>query len=247
VSLGPRGQHLGGVRRGSEQAGWDGQIDDRVDSARNIPDAVLVGYSVCIEVAIATSDDWGDDMRRSRLLAGTIVLGVAVIGSGLFGGVSAWASNTPKGGTIYVSATPKNGATDPIVIVGAIGDYGTATTVNQNGKVDSNGDYVKIVLKHGGFEINTKALKQKANSAAPTVNNTTTCSFSFTASGPVTLFNGSGSYKGISGTVDITENLYAILPRFASGKHKGQCNEGNSSTPIAFVGSISGSGKVSFS
>ena len=99
-------------------------------------------------------------MRRSRLLVGTIVLGVAVIGSGLFGGVSAWGSSSPKGGTIYVSATPKNGATDPIVIVGAIGDFGTATTIDQNGKVDSNGDYVKIVLKHGGFEISTKTLKK---------------------------------------------------------------------------------------
>ena len=75
-------------------------------------------------------------MRRSRLLVGTIVLGVAVIGSGLFGGVSAWGSSSPKGGTIYVSATPKNGATDPIVIVGAIGDFGTATTIDQNGKVE---------------------------------------------------------------------------------------------------------------
>jgi hypothetical protein len=186
-------------------------------------------------------------MRRSRLRAGTIVLGVAVIGSGLFGGVSAWGSSTPKGGTIYVSATPKNGATDPIVIVGAIGDYGTATTIDQNGKVDSNGDYVKIVLKHGGFEINTKTLKKKANSALPTVNDTTTCSFSFAASGPVTLFNGSGLYKGISGTVEITESFDAILPRFATGKHKGQCNESNSASPVASVGSISGSGKVSFS
>ena len=79
------------------------------------------------------------------------------------------------------------------------------------------------------------------------MNNTTTCSFSFTASGPVTVFNGSGSYKGISGTVEITENFYTILPHIASGKHKGQCNESNSATPVAYVGNISGSGKVNFS
>ena len=32
-----------------------------------------------------------------------------------------------------------------------------------------------------------------------------------------------------------------------SGKDKGQCNESNSAVPVAFNGSISGSGKVSFS
>jgi hypothetical protein len=79
------------------------------------------------------------------------------------------------------------------------------------------------------------------------MNNTTTCSFSFTVSGPVTLVNGSGSCKGISGTVEITESYDAILPRIATGKHKGQCNESSSATPVASVGNISGSGKVSFS
>ena len=68
------------------------------------------------------------------------------------------------------------------------------------------------------------------------MNNTTTCSFSFTASGPVTVFNGSGSYKGISGTGATTENFYAILPHIATGKIEGQCNESNSATPVAYVG-----------
>lgn len=103
------------------------------------------------------------------------------------------------------------------------------------------------MLRQGGFEINTTTLNKRAGSAPATVNNTTTCSFSFTASGPVTPFNGSGLYKGISGTVEIAESYDAILPRVATGKHKGQCDEGNSATPVAFVGNISDSSKVSFS
>jgi hypothetical protein len=162
----------------------------------------------------------------------------AVLGSALFGVTAAGASSIPKSGTIFISV---------IVIAGAIADYGQATTIDQNGKVDPNGNYVKIALKQGGFEVNSTALNKKANSAPPTSNNTTNCSFSFTATGPVTVFDGSGSYKGIAGTLTITENFVAILPRVASGAHKGQCNESNSAAPLASNGNIGGSGKVSFS
>jgi hypothetical protein len=162
------------------------------------------------------------------------------------GWVATATASTPSSGTIYIAVTPNNGATYPIVIVGAIADYGTATTIDENGKVDSNGNYVKIALKRGGFEVNSTTLNKKANSSAPTVNSTASCSYSFTVSGPVTLFDGSGAYKGISGTLMITESFSAILPRLTSGAHKGQCNEANNATPVAFGGSISGSGKVSF-
>jgi hypothetical protein len=162
------------------------------------------------------------------------------------GFVATATASSPSGGTIFIAVTPNNGATYPIVIAGAFADYGKATTIDQSGKVDPNGNYVKITLKQGGFEVNSTTLNMKANSTAPTSNNMTNCSYSFTVSGPVTVFDGSGSYTGISGTLTITESFEAILPRITSGKHKGQCNEANSATPIAFDGSISGSGKVSF-
>jgi hypothetical protein len=171
----------------------------------------------------------------------------AVLGSILSVNTIAGASTTPKAGTIYVSLTPGNSATYPIVIAGTFADYGSATTIDANGKVDPNGDYVKIALKQGGFEVNTTTLNKKANSAPPTSNNTTNCSFSFSVTGPVTLSDGTGSYQGISGTLNITESYVAILPRNTSGKDKGQCNESNSATPLASNGNISGSGKVSFS
>jgi uncharacterized membrane protein len=171
----------------------------------------------------------------------------AVLGSALFGVTAAGASSTPQSGTIFISVTPNNSASYPIVIAGAIADYGQATTIDQNGKVDPNGNYVKIALKQGAFEVNSTDLNKKANSAPPTSNNTTNCSFSFTATGPVTVFDGSGSYKGIAGTLTITESFVAILPRVTSGAHKGQCNESNSAAPLASNGNIGGSGKVSFS
>jgi hypothetical protein len=154
---------------------------------------------------------------------------------------------TPAGGTIEIWATPGNGPVGPIVITGAIGDYGTATTIDKNGKADNNGDYVKIALKHGGFEVNSVVLNQKTNAAAPTMVNNTTCSVEFGGSGPVTIFDGTGMYAGITGTVHITETFAAVGARYTTGPKKGQCNMNNSSQPLAFWGSITGTGKVAYS
>jgi hypothetical protein len=179
---------------------------------------------------------------RTLTVAGIAV--IAMVGMSFTAGSATAAAL--KGGTIYISVTPNNSATYPIVITGAFADYGTATTIDQNGTVNPNGNYVKIALKQGGFEVNSTALNKKANSTPPTFNSTTNCSYTFTVSGPISLSKGTGAYKGISGTLTITESFSAILPRYASGKHKGQCNEGNSATPLASGGNISGSGKVSF-
>jgi hypothetical protein len=73
------------------------------------------------------------------------------------------------------------------------------------------------------------------------------CSFAFTASGPVTLFNGAGLYKGISGTVNITISFVGVGPRFTSGTKKGKCNFSNIAKPLASSGAISGRGTVKFS
>lgn len=181
-----------------------------------------------------------------RVLAGVALSGAAALAGSLFGVPAASGASTAKGGTIFVSVTPNNSATYPIVIAGAIGDYGTATTIDKNGKVDQNGNYVKIVLKHGAFEVNSTALNKAANSAPPTSNNTSNCSYSFTFTGPVTLFDGTGAYAGISGTLKITETYVAVLPTYTSGQHKGQCNESNNVQPIAQNGNISGSGTVAF-
>jgi hypothetical protein len=185
---------------------------------------------------------WRAGLRRPLAVAGIAV--IAMVGMSLVAGPATAASS--KGGTIYIAVAPNNSATYPIVITGAFADYGTATTINQDGTVNSNGNYVKIAMKQGGFEVNSTTLNKKANSTSPTFNSTVNCSYSVTISGPVTLFKGSGAYKGISGTLMITESFSAILPRIASGKHKGQCNEANNVAPLASGGNISGSGKVSF-
>jgi hypothetical protein len=184
-----------------------------------------------------------------RMMAGSAVLAVLGLVGVLAGVAGAAHSMSPAGGVIEVYVTPPpsfNGAVFKIVVIGAIGDYGTATSIDKDGKVDSNGNYVKIRLKKGTFEVNSVALNKKTNSAPPTLVNRTTCSYGFGASGPVTLFNGTGLYAGISGTLRITQTFAAVGPPHMSGPKKGQCNMSNNAQPLAIYGSILGKGTVKF-
>ena len=151
-------------------------------------------------------------------------LGCMVVGSVLIGGSAAFGAGMPAGGPVTIHVTPSpDGIHGPIVITGAIGDHGQTTSIDKNGKPDANGNFVRITLKKGTFEVNSTALNAKTAKAQPTVNRST-CSFDFTGTGPVTLFNGTGLYAGISGTLSITITFAGVGPLYTSGKHKGQCN-----------------------
>jgi hypothetical protein len=67
-----------------------------------------------------------------------------------------------------------------------------------------------------------------------------------TITGQVTLFDGTGLYKGVTGTVNATGTFGFIGPVFKSGKHKGQCNLSNSAQPISQYVVITGVGPVAF-
>jgi hypothetical protein len=150
------------------------------------------------------------------------------------------------GGKIGIFANAStDGPVKKSVVTGAIGDFGTATSIDKSGKIDQNGNYVRVALKKGTFEIDSTALNAKLNKA-PGVFNKTTCSFSFTGSGSVTFFNGTGLYKGITGTARITIDFGGIGPRLAAGAHKGQCNPSHNAKPLSQYGVIIGTGVVGF-
>jgi hypothetical protein len=181
-----------------------------------------------------------------RVLGGALVVALVAAVSVASAASAARSSAAITGGAIDIYGTPNNGAAFKIVIVGAIGDYGTATSIDKNGKVDTNGDYVKIKLRMGTFEVNSVALNKKTDSAPPTIENKATCSFGFGGSGPVTLFNGTGAYAGISGTLDITETFAGVGPLYKTGAKKGQCNTSNNAQPAASWSAITGHGTVRF-
>ncbi len=173
------------------------------------------------------------------LLAG--VLGPAVPA------VAATGTAMPAGGAIKIWVTPKgaNGEYGTILIVGAIGDWGTTLNINANGTADPNGNYAKIKLQKGTFEVNLTTLNALSNKAQPTLYSGS-CSAIFSVKAPVGLSDGTGAYKGISGNVTITQTFAFILPRYASGAHTGQCNMSNSAQPAAQDSVITGSGNIGF-
>jgi uncharacterized membrane protein len=186
-------------------------------------------------------------MRRLIFTSLMVSAAVALAGALLSVATAANTPSTPAGGPVLLLATANGSPKGTIVLAGAIGDYGKTLTIDKNGKPNANGNFVEITLKKGSFEVNSTAFNKKTAKAPPTINDKATCSFAFTASGPVTLFNGTGLYKGISGTVNITVNFVGVGPRFTSGKKTGQCNTSNSAKPLASSGTISGRGTVKFS
>jgi hypothetical protein len=160
--------------------------------------------------------------------------------------MAAGRSETLAGGKIRIFSDQSAGtAVGKILITGAIGDYGTATNIDKSGKVDQNGNFVKIALTRGGFEVDSTALNAKLNKA-PGSFNKATCSFSFSGSGRVTLFNGTGLYKGLSGTANVTISFGGIGPRLTSGAKKGKCNPSQNAKPIDQYGAVIGTGVVTF-
>lgn len=182
-------------------------------------------------------------MRVAMSALSVVVLGALVGNASAFGSST---SGTPAGGPLRVFATSGNGATGTIVVTGAIGDYGKQLQMDKNGKANANGGYVEITLKKGTFEVNATTLNAKL-AKAPGTFDKATCSFSVTESAPTTLFNGTGLYKGISGTVNITVNFAGVGPRYASGKNKGQCIKSNNAKLLAQYSAIIGAGTVKFS
>ena len=162
----------------------------------------------------------------------------ALLACGAIGAASAAAA--PAGGKIFIHATGSEGPAGTIVIVGAIADHGKTLQMNKNGKPDSNGNFVKITLSKGTFMVDSTKLDAAGNQAKPSIESLATCSFRFTATGPVTFFNGTGLYKGISGTATITLDFggYSRLSR------AGKCSQ--NAPAVAEWGSVTGPGTVSF-
>ena len=154
-------------------------------------------------------------------------------------GPAALAAATPKGGKIRVFLTAASATKSTIVITGAIGDYGTALSVDANGKVDPNGNFEKVTLKQGGFLVDGTTLNKKLDHTKPTIN-ASNCSFVFSGTAPTMISDGTGAYAGITGKVAITLTFAGITPKTAKG-----CNFNSNKVSGAYQ-SITGTGSVSF-
>jgi hypothetical protein len=175
------------------------------------------------------------DVRFTKTMAG-----VTLIAAGAFaaiGGGAADAANTAStatSGQVKFFVQTLSDSTGNIIVTGAIGDYGT---------IAASGNYIKVTLHRGAFKANVAKLIAKEN-ASPTRPDPATCSGVSSVTAPAPVLDGKGAYRGITGTVNVTETIAFILPRYTSGRHKNQCDE--NTRPIDVYSSITGSGKVKF-
>ncbi len=133
---------------------------------------------------------------------------------------------------VYEADTALDGNLGTDILTGAITDHGT-----DHQGVAGGGNYNKLVLSKGSFEINTVNLPPNFPPLNPT-----TCSSDGTTTVPVPIVDGSGTgaYKGISGTFQITVSFASILPRLAYG----QCN--TNATQYPGIEISRGAGTVSY-
>jgi hypothetical protein len=146
---------------------------------------------------------------------------------------TAGTASASSGGLVHVYEDVGTGGSGSIVITGAVTDYG----FDQVG-VEGKDDYHAISLSKGALVAD---LTKYDSTIKPSINSKT-CSFSYTASGPITLSDGTRAYRGVSGTLNISGVFSGILPR----QKNGSCNTNDLGSPLALVGYVHGSGTISF-
>ena len=149
-------------------------------------------------------------------------------------------TTTTAGGRIELFTPFTAKVRAPALVTGAIGGYGMFVSVDRQGHPDANGDFARFELKHGSFEIDGRTLISHLH---PVARSFASCSAVLVGSGPVRVFDGTGAYRGIHGTLRATSRGGLLGPRDSSGK----CVRSDRVPPLDVLGTLDMSGTVSFS
>src|SRR5262249_18886719 len=103
-------------------------------------------------------------MRAVAAALAVVGVGAVVVAAPVSAGTPAL---SPGGGVIKIFSKASDSPVAPILITGAIGDYGKSLTMDKDGKPDNNGNYVKVTLRKGTFEVNATQLNAVTNHAVP--------------------------------------------------------------------------------
>jgi hypothetical protein len=134
------------------------------------------------------------------------------------------AGSTPQGGAVQIFGTESSALDTKLLFTGAVGDHGSAVTLNMA----------------GSFVIDTTPLGTKLGKMKPTVNSET-CTILLAATGPTKVEEGTGLYAGISGHLNIRFTVATLQPKEKNGK----C--ALTAKPVSQYTAIIGSGSVTFS
>jgi hypothetical protein len=154
-------------------------------------------------------------IRLRRVFAVVAIAGVSACTSGAAKGSSASSvlsqtAATPSGGNVNLMVYTINSDSPDYraILDGVIGDFGPAVSVYPNGQVDPENDsQMELQLRRGTFRLDTGEFKRLFGAQAshePIF--PATCSDHFAITTPVAIVPGSGTgaYKGISGSFDLT-------------------------------------------
>jgi hypothetical protein len=173
---------------------------------------------------------------------------VAVAGTTLATGSLAFAAGGPTrpstgapahGGTINIYVTIQNPTKGKVLLTGALGDYGTTVRTDSNGKVDPNGTFQSVHLRHGGLMIDTSGLDRSFGHITPQINRDN-CSVSFSSSGPAKIVSGTGDYAGATGSLKLTASFAGVAPSTKAGK----CDFADDAPIFGAFQTITGSGSI---
>jgi hypothetical protein len=180
-------------------------------------------------------------LRLGKTIVGAAgLLACLILGASV--ALGAGSSGTPAGGRIQLFVQPGNGqGNGKVLFTGAVGDYGSSSpTIGSGGK-----KFGTATLKKGTITIDLTAITAKVDKANPTIN-ASTCSLAITETAAAPVVSGTGLYAGIHGTIRITESFGFIGSTYKSGPKKGKCNMSNNAPTVAEMGTVYGSGTVSF-
>jgi hypothetical protein len=175
-----------------------------------------------------------------------VLCAAACASLGIGGSVATAASGTRAGGTVRFYITTTGETRSKVLVTGAIGDYGTAVSITKTGKPAPEGNFEKVTLKRGSFEINATNFEKKFQGARPKLN-TTTCTVDLSGQGTGSIVRGTGDYQGLTGKLKIRFVLGGLAPRFTSGPKKGTCDLRPNGPALDIYEAILGSGTVRFS
>ena len=137
-----------------------------------------------------------------------------------------------RGGEVHVyGVNPGSGNTNQIIITGAIAARGETSNVSEN--------IGMVTTPNGTFKVNLRELNHAPGTGGL---NAKTCSGAFMVTAPITLFDGTGVFTGIKGTIKLHETFAGIFSKTDTGA----CNAGPTAAPLSALQFFQGEGNVSF-
>ena len=157
--------------------------------------------------------------NRGLLMSLTAVIGLALTacsGSAKpHPATAAQAAATASAKVLHlVDYATDDGTDSTVILTGAIGDFGVATTVDASGTPDpEHQGTLRLTLAHGGFALSIAEPHQKLVAAfARFPADPASCSGTVTVTGtaPIVRGSGSGAYQHISGSLSVTITVSEI-------------------------------------